>query len=127
MDKNTQSALDNFRKNVIKNFNGNIDSVILFGSYARGDYTEDSDVDILVVARKHDPVMAKNIIGMAFDQFLKSRIYLSVKIFDRKGVERYRKLKTEFISNVMSEGIVLYGKGIGAKSKEKIGKSREEA
>ena len=32
-------------------FKDKLEDVILFGSYARGDYDEDSDVDILIVAK----------------------------------------------------------------------------
>ena len=31
-------------------FGDNLDSVILFGSYARGDYDDESDIDIMIMA-----------------------------------------------------------------------------
>lgn len=31
-------------------FGNNLQSMILYGSYARGDYSEDSDIDIMIIA-----------------------------------------------------------------------------
>ncbi|MFM6024422.1 MAG: nucleotidyltransferase domain-containing protein, partial [Dolichospermum sp.] len=33
-------------------YGNNLKQVILFGSYARGDFTSDSDIDILIVTQK---------------------------------------------------------------------------
>lgn len=40
--------------------------MILYGSYARGDYTEDSDIDIMVLLDLSDmaPVLAKILLNM---------------------------------------------------------------
>jgi len=42
-------ALSYFLKNLRKKFGNKIKKVILFDSYARGDYNEESDIDILIV------------------------------------------------------------------------------
>ncbi|CUX77667.1 nucleotidyltransferase family protein [Thermococcus chitonophagus] len=42
-------ALREFIKRVEDKFGGSVESIVLFGSYARGDYSEDSDIDVLIV------------------------------------------------------------------------------
>ena len=59
-------------------------AVILYGSYARGDYTEDSDVDILIL------------VDMAEDEIGKSRERLSSLTYDFNEVHDL-KIMTEVI------------------------------
>ena len=40
--------IEGFVKRIVDYFNGDA-TVILFGSYARGDYDEESDIDLLIV------------------------------------------------------------------------------
>jgi uncharacterized protein len=49
MDKE-QIRVVNEIKNFLKKVGGAFERVILFGSYARGDYGEDSDVDLIIVS-----------------------------------------------------------------------------
>lgn len=49
-----QQALTEFRRELLDRFNGLIQTIVLFGSKARGDDTVDSDIDLLVVVRTDD-------------------------------------------------------------------------
>ena len=42
-------ALDEFLRVLRERFGDSIEEVILFGSYARGDYDEESDIDLLII------------------------------------------------------------------------------
>jgi len=44
--------------------------VILFGSYARGDYTEESDVDVLIVVKERPTIDEENKISKLCLKFL---------------------------------------------------------
>ena len=44
-----QKAVDEFVKRALGKYKDKIDSIILFGSIARGEAREESDIDILVV------------------------------------------------------------------------------
>ncbi len=50
----TQNQLNEILEKVVQNskkiFGNTINSVILFGSYARGDFEQESDIDVLVLA-----------------------------------------------------------------------------
>jgi len=45
------TAAINFIKGFLKNRNLTLDKVILFGSYVKGNYAKDSDVDIAIISR----------------------------------------------------------------------------
>lgn len=81
--------------------------MILFGSFARGDINEGSDVDILVVADFQEPFL--------------DRIKLLLDLNDGLGLplepvgytpEEFRRMRGEgnrFIQEVLKDGRILYG------------------
>ncbi len=46
--KNVIKAITKFKQNISKKID--IQKIILFGSYARGDYTKNSDIDLIIVS-----------------------------------------------------------------------------
>lgn len=79
--------------------------VILFGSYARGTPTQDSDVDLLVVMETDEnPLHTAASISASVDHPfpLDILVYRPAELqasFDRKGI---------FVTEVMTTGVVLY-------------------
>ncbi|OHD68472.1 MAG: DNA polymerase subunit beta [Spirochaetes bacterium RBG_16_49_21] len=51
MSEKISKILSDFKKELVNIYNDRLIKVILFGSYARGHETDDSDVDILLVLR----------------------------------------------------------------------------
>lgn len=49
MPQKVQSLLLQYLTEVRKIYGSHLKSVILYGSYARGDYTKDSDIDIMIL------------------------------------------------------------------------------
>ena len=85
--------------------------IILFGSYARGDYVEESDVDLMIVldcnadeVKKLRGITAK----MASDISLKYGIFLSVLLRDKKQFEDNLDF-LPFYRNIAREGVAIYG------------------
>ena len=48
-----QNILKLFQEQVQYLYGNNLKQIILFGSYARGNFTSDSDIDILIVTQKN--------------------------------------------------------------------------
>lgn len=81
-----------------------IDKIILFGSVARGDDKEDSDIDILIITHDKDKI-EEEILDKSFDFILKTREYISTTIIP---IEHYNKYKDfSFFSTVDKEGILI--------------------
>ena len=86
-----------------------LDKVILYGSYARGDFSEESDIDIMVLANisrneacRSDNELNKvaNDLGYAHD--------VIVSLFIKDCETFYKFLPVEpFYKNVMKEGVLL--------------------
>ena len=92
-------------------FGEKLDSVILYGSYARGDYDSESDIDVMIIADINADEIRyyeKLLFDYSFEMDLKYEIVLSILIKDKKTFEQWKELP--FYKNVIREGIK-YGAG----------------
>ena len=92
----------------IKTLLGNkLSKVIVYGSYARGDYHENSDVDVMVLVKLADSEIQKIvpiIYDMAYDIDLEKGIHISVVVKNEEQFE-YWVDTLPFYKNVSKEGI----------------------
>ncbi|KZX10119.1 nucleotidyltransferase domain-containing protein [Methanobrevibacter curvatus] len=84
-----------------------IEKIILFGSVARGEDNEDSDIDILIVTFNigDDLKIEDEIYGKTFDILLKTGEYLSVKMIDSEHYKQY--INFSFYKNIEKDGILI--------------------
>jgi len=83
-------------------------TLILYGSYARGDYREDSDIDILVLLDKEKINFddRERIGAPLYDLQLETEIHISPVIYTKNSWNS-RRIITPFYKNVTLEGIFL--------------------
>ncbi len=82
--------------------------VVLFGSYAQGQPTATSDVDLLVVADLHEDPLA--VAGELYGRLRPRRFALDLIVLTPKEVRRRRAEFDPFLEDAVSRGRVLYGK-----------------
>ncbi len=81
--------------------------VILFGSHAYGQPDENSDVDLLIVAESDLPRYKR---GREIRKCLRgSKMAVDLLVYTPGEIEKWKDVKTSFITTVMEKGIVLYG------------------
>ena len=100
-----------FARKVRKILGKNLKQVILYGSYARGDYTEDSDIDIMVLTTLTDKEIEQietEIYDLAFDFLMDYGVDINVVIKNEKQFN-YWLGALPFYDNVQKEGVVLSG------------------
>lgn len=99
-------------KNASKQLYGDkLHRIILFGSYARGDNTEESDIDIMIVlnCEMDDVKKLRSLTAeMASDISLEQEVFLSVLLRDRKHFENNLDF-LPFYQSIAREGIMVYG------------------
>lgn len=92
----------------VKNILGNkLSKVIVYGSYARGDYRENSDVDVMILTKLNDTEIKKItpiIYDIAYDIELEKGIHISVVIKNEEQFE-YWVDTLPFYRNVSREGV----------------------
>ena len=106
---NYQEAVDEFVRRVRRKYEDKIDSIILFGSVARGEAKEDSDIDILVVIKKKNVKDMKEIYGIAFEVSMEYLLDVSPKVYGINEILNSLKIGVPFIKEVLKEGVSIYG------------------
>ncbi len=89
---------------------GKLEKVILFGSYARGDYDEESDIDIMVIAdislEESNEIRMK--IHAATGDLLWDYGVLVYLSMDCSDIFHKYKDASGFYINVQKDGVILY-------------------
>ena len=81
--------------------------IILYGSAARGDQTQESDVDIAVIVRSYTEKMYDEMIDLTVDLELEYNKVLSVLLIDYDNYKEWGTVPP-FYQNVVREGVVLW-------------------
>lgn len=113
-----QGVLNEYRDRLLEALPGQIERIILFGSYARGDARPESDVDVVVVVNwrqeqrpdgfytsEYTNPRWQKIIGVATDMMLKHSVFTSPKVF---SIERFEQSNESLIKAARKEGVELW-------------------
>ena len=110
MPNNMQNQLSKYI-NIIKDLYGiHLKQVILYGSYARGDYSENSDIDIMILVDINDDeidTLSSKLSDKTYDfNYDNNTIVMPIV----KNVDHFNKWVTAypFYKNIKKEGVSLY-------------------
>ena len=101
----SQEEINEVIDRIVKNINP--EKIILFGSYASGNPSEDSDLDILIVKEMRMPrykrsrEVKKHLRGM--------KIPIDVMVYTKKEIKKWENTETAFINQAIKQGKILYG------------------
>jgi predicted nucleotidyltransferase len=91
-------------------FQSELYKIILFGSYARGDYDSDSDIDIMVLlnsGKRNLTVFDTVIASLISDYCINYDVLFTIILRERQQFDEYSDV-LPFYKNVLKEGIILY-------------------
>ena len=106
MPANIRKVLKKLKKELLRIYGESVESIILYGSRARGDARDDSDIDILVVLNK----------DFNYSEMLRlsSQLVSSLSLENDVVISRafvtkvqYDKLQIPFLMNVRREGVLV--------------------
>ena len=83
------------------------EKVILFGSYARGDATEDSDVDLFIIAPTNERFFERMATVLGLIRDLKKGIPIEPIVLTAEEVEGRINIGDQFIQEIIEKGIYL--------------------
>ncbi len=97
-------------KNVAKRIGDavNAEAVILFGSYARGDANENSDVDFLVIAKSDLPRFKRS--RQLHKLFKPYPFGMDILVYTPVEIKKNSKSPLSFVSTVLQEGKTVYAR-----------------
>lgn len=104
-------VLKKFIVEVSKLIGNRLKKVILYGSYARGDYDKNSDIDLMILTDFNDEEIIEyraKIRDLACDLELENDIIISPIV---RNIEKYnnRINIVPFYMNVKKEGVIIHG------------------
>ena len=102
-----QRSLQRFKNDLEPLLGENLISLRLFGSRARREGTEESDLDVLVVLRRKDRATCRRIIEAALEIDLAFDANLAPTVLSAEEYEQNRELRTPFYRNVEHESLPL--------------------
>lgn len=111
MSKRMQDLIAQYVEAVRKIYGSHVRQIILYGSYARGDFRSDSDVDIMILVdmselelKAYGQQLSYMTYDFNLDRDLDIKPIAKSEAHFSKWVVNY-----PFYSNVHKEGVVLYG------------------
>lgn len=106
-----QSLMERYISEIKKIYGSHIREIILYGSYARGDFKKDSDVDIMILLNISElelKAYSQQLSYMTYDFNLDNEVDIKPiaksEAHFRKWSENY-----PFYANIQREGVILYG------------------
>ena len=86
----------------------NIHSVILYGSIVKGDLKPESDIDILIILKKHNKILERRMLDISAEISSKSNRTISATIVDIDEINKEKN--SPFIKSIKDNMELIYGK-----------------
>lgn len=111
MPNKIDSVIKKFVTQLSELLGNRLKKVILYGSYARGDYDKNSDIDIMILTDFSDDEIIeyrKKVRDLACDLEMENDVIISPLL---RNINKYEKRVNviPFYYNVQKEGVVLHG------------------
>ena len=111
MPENIRSIIYRFSQELRHILGDKLTKVIVYGSYARGDFRENSDIDIMILTSMSEDeirIIENQVYDIAYDYQLSDNIMISVNI---KNADHFHYWlgALPYYDNVEKEGVVLAG------------------
>lgn len=111
MPNNIQKILNDFLEEVKIILGNRLKKIVLYGSYARGDYNKSSDIDIMILTDLSDKEIneySMKIWEKSADIEIDKGIVISPLIRNMESFNSWLNVKP-FYMNIVNEGVVLVG------------------
>jgi len=110
---NEQAGLADFANRLRQRYGDDLLHLVLFGSKARGDFDEESDLDVLVVIRMPDDDYWRywdEIVGIAWDVELAHGFVISLVVKNEDDYAVMQSQQSLLAQNIEQDGIELWTK-----------------
>jgi len=113
-------ALMTFRDRVVKELGDRIYVIVAYGSVARGEAKEDSDIDVLIVGRDREIRRRVSEISYDIDYENSFETFITPVYYTREEFEQRIRVGSPFIYEVLKDGVALYDDGTFKGIRQKV-------
>ena len=103
-----KAALSEFVARLREKYADQVVLIVLFGSKARGDFDEESDLDVLVVVKDGDWRLRDEVALTAFEPMLEYDVVITPLVIDLEHYQWLRQYRAPLYRNIRAEGLDLW-------------------
>ena len=107
LNKKEEKAVRSFISAIKEKLKDQLIEAKIFGSKIRGDYSQDSDIDILIVLDKRNKVLIDILYEQLLDIELEYDSKISLTIFSQAEYQQNLNAHTPFMESIINEGVTL--------------------
>lgn len=107
LNKEEKRVINSFVKELRKRLGDEIIDIRLFGSKVRGDFKEDSDIDIFILVKERTSDIGDVIAEIEVSHDIEYGLPLSTVLYSLFEYKKNKELGSFFFENVEKEGVVL--------------------
>lgn len=105
-----QAMLTDFLSSLQQVYGSDLLAIILFGSKARGQSDDESDIDLAIILTDVDPDVRRDIRHLATDAWLEYGVYLSTRVWRLAHWQQLQTAQTALYQNIRQDGVLLLNK-----------------
>jgi len=113
-------TVEQLTNRLVRELGDKIDSIVLYGSVAKNTANEESDIDILIVARNDEIGLYDKISKIRTQVDLENNTLTALVYVTCEELEHYAKLGSPFMKSVSEEGMIIYDRGVFKKLRGSI-------
>ncbi len=106
-EKDIKNILGELKGSLKELMGDNLVKMVLYGSRARGDYDNESDIDIAIIVRKLSRQLKNRIFDIVADAEIKYLITVSILIFTEENFSFLKKRERRIATDIEKDGIPL--------------------
>lgn len=105
LNEKEEQVIKQFKQELIARFPDKVVAVLVYGSKARGDYHDESDIDVLVIAKESDWKFADKVreIGYTLDEEIDYR--LSIQVMSEAKIAYLRENNFQFAQSIFRDAV----------------------
>jgi uncharacterized protein len=105
LSEKEEQVIKKFKQELIERYPDKVVTVLVYGSKARGDYHDESDIDVLVIAKESDWKFSDKVreIGYALDEEIDYR--LSIQVMSKEKIAYLRENNFGFAQSILRDAV----------------------
>jgi predicted nucleotidyltransferase len=109
---NDRTAVTEYIEQICERFPNRILAVTLYGSKARGDDDDESDIDLLVLVDVEDDEFRSELWAIASAVSLEYNVVVSPQVFGQERWDETRRIRMPLYRAIEAEGVPLMAEGV---------------
>ncbi len=107
LSRNEKKVVKSFVEELRNRLGNEIIKIVLFGSKIRGDFSEESDIDIFILVKEKTSSIMDKVGDLTADYIFDNDLPLSPVLYDLFEYQKNKELGSFFFETVEKEGISL--------------------